>query len=521
MRSSRQSRSMAGEPYPPSLPLQAGEPLRLDHSSVRPVNAYQISNEDYQHFFHIWLRYNQYRKQLLLNRIDHVVIVTDIANYFDSIQHSLLFDCLAQYGLPREVTGILGKLLDVLRPRAGHSPTPHVGLPVDFYDCSRPLAHVFLFEHDRHMIAHAGGDNYVRWMDDQTIIVPTATRARRTVRRLVQSLNRHRLTLNSGKTKFLSPADVERTFHLQTNDEVDVIEQAKSPQDLGGLHVVEAELSLIYSRLTSREGHWDKVAKRVYAQSMRFELDFLTYDQCFADLLDAPLLAERIFEYLAVRGRWKDLVDIFSKFIGDRESIYENVEIAWFEAILSNSPPAAFFGRIKKCARSFLASLSFGSGCERPRALAALALYWVSDKRSLKSLFSYLDNQKFDQLPEVRRTIAAVLFAREERGVDVMLRASRQPSARLSSLIDFLDRIRAGDDIQLPRYLVPYKQPPHVGHRVYDAHVWLRLELLSHSTNAKVRDRVLKEAKDLGKYPIGSLGGRIAKRILARVRKMA
>ena len=121
--------------------------------------------------------------------------------------------------------------------------------------------------------------------------------------------------------------------------------------------------------LTSRKGYWDKVAKRVYAQSMRFGLDFLTYDQCFADLLDAPSLSERIFEYLASRNRWKDLVDIFSKFVGEKESIYENVEIAWFEAILSNSPPAAFCGRIKACATKFLASPSFGSGCERPRAL--------------------------------------------------------------------------------------------------------------------------------------------------------
>ncbi|WP_437738883.1 RNA-directed DNA polymerase [Sorangium sp. So ce1335] len=158
-----------------------------------------------------------------------------MANYFDSIQHTLLFDCLAQYGLPREVTGILGKLLDVLRPRAGHSPTPHVGLPVDFYDCSRPLAHVFLFEHDRHMIKQAGNHNYVRWMDDQTIIVPNRTRARHTVRHLVQSLNRHRLTLNSGKTKFLSPVDVEQTFHLTANDELDVLEQLKSADDFGGI----------------------------------------------------------------------------------------------------------------------------------------------------------------------------------------------------------------------------------------------------------------------------------------------
>ncbi|WP_437731429.1 hypothetical protein [Sorangium sp. So ce1335] len=250
---------------------------------------------------------------------------------------------------------------------------------------------------------------------------------------------------------------------------------------------------------------------------MRFGLDVVTFNQCYLDLLDAPLLSERIFEYLASRNRWQDLIDIFSKFVGERESIYENVEIAWFESILANSPPVAFHKRIKVCAKKFLVNESFGSGRERPRALAALVLYWISDRRSLRTLLSCLDNQDFDSLPEIRRTVTAVLFAREEQEVEVILKASRQPSPRLGSLVDFLDRIRAGDDIRLPSYLSPYKQPPHVGRRVYDAHVWLRLELLSHSKNQKIRERLQKEMAELRKHSIGKLGERVAKRIAARL----
>ncbi len=112
----------------------------------------------------------RYRNLIGLSGLYKYIVTTDITNYFESIQHGLLFEYLAQYGLPREAVGVLGKLLEALKPAAGFSPTPPpVGLPVDFYDCSRILGHVFLFEHDRRCTAHAGKNAYVRWMDESDL----------------------------------------------------------------------------------------------------------------------------------------------------------------------------------------------------------------------------------------------------------------------------------------------------------------------------------------------------------------
>jgi len=118
-------------------------------------------DDDYQSFFAVWLQFNQYRAKTMLNQVYQVLVVTDITNYFDSIQHDLLVEYLSPLKLPRKAVGLLGRLLEAFKPGAGHSPNPRVGLPVDELDCSRELAHLFLFEHDSRMVQKFGEANYV------------------------------------------------------------------------------------------------------------------------------------------------------------------------------------------------------------------------------------------------------------------------------------------------------------------------------------------------------------------------
>jgi len=102
--------------------------------------------DEYQSFFDVWMQFNQYRSRTMLGEIYQVLVVTDITNYFDSIQHDLLVEYLSPLKLPRKAMGLLGRLLEAFKPCAGHSPNPRVGLPVDELDCSRELAHLFLFD---------------------------------------------------------------------------------------------------------------------------------------------------------------------------------------------------------------------------------------------------------------------------------------------------------------------------------------------------------------------------------------
>lgn len=194
--------------------------------SATPIgNTLALDPDNYHTFFDIWLTFNQYRSHTLLNSAYRVLMVTDITNFFDSIQHDLLIEYLSPFQLPRKAMGLLGRLLEAFKPPAGHSPNPQVGLAVDELDCSRELAHLFLFEHDSRIASEFGESNYVRWLDDQNIGVRSMTEARRCVNILTRSLSSQRLTLNSGKTKFLTPPDVVKHFQLRANEQIDHWEQ--------------------------------------------------------------------------------------------------------------------------------------------------------------------------------------------------------------------------------------------------------------------------------------------------------
>ena len=56
--------------------------------------------------YEIWLRYNEYRSRTFLTEPYSCLVVADITNYFDSIQHDLLIEYLAPLGLPRKAMGV-------------------------------------------------------------------------------------------------------------------------------------------------------------------------------------------------------------------------------------------------------------------------------------------------------------------------------------------------------------------------------------------------------------------------------
>ena len=229
-----------------------------------------VGLDPYEYFFRIWLRYHQYRKLLLLNSLFSVLVTTDITSYFESIQHDLLLEHLAPLGLPRKFVGLLGKVLERFKPQRGHSPSPRVGLPEDEFDCSRQLAHIFLFEHDSRIKECVLPDSYIRWMDDQNIGVRSMTEARRVVRKLTESLAEQRLVLNAGKTTFLTPNDLANVFHLDVNDELDNLND-KIMKGKTKRKVLMKRFQRIYrkARLNQGIGHWDKVLKRMYATIAR------------------------------------------------------------------------------------------------------------------------------------------------------------------------------------------------------------------------------------------------------------
>ena len=119
--------------------------------------------------FQNWREYEQYRKLLILKKVHRFIVVSDITNFFDSVLHSEVSNALRNFPIPSRLIGLLFFLLERLTIRADFSDSPRIGLPVDEFECSRTIANLVLFPHDRAMVELVGKNAYVRWMDDQAI----------------------------------------------------------------------------------------------------------------------------------------------------------------------------------------------------------------------------------------------------------------------------------------------------------------------------------------------------------------
>ena len=205
--------------------------LRFQHAEVQrkiagePVDPAQLGIPHYrassQRSFLNWLKYDQYRKHLIFKRVHRYFVITDVANFFDSVLHSHVDEALQGLAIPTRTVGLLSFLLERLSIRQDYAGSHGISLPVDEFDCSRTLAHIVLFPHDDEMVRIVGEQNYIRWMDDQNMGVPSKAAGLELLANVGRSLARLHLTPNSQKSKILSLSEARRHFHLDLNRMLD------------------------------------------------------------------------------------------------------------------------------------------------------------------------------------------------------------------------------------------------------------------------------------------------------------
>jgi hypothetical protein len=394
--------------------------------------------------------------------------------------------------------GLLGRLLEAFKPCAGHSPNPRVGLPVDELDCSRELAHLFLFEHDTRMAQEFGEANYVRWMDDQNIGVASLTEARRVVNNLTRSLSSQRLTVNSGKTKFLSPEDVARHFQLDSNTEIDNWEELFPKVTPGNLADARGALHATWGQISTGDhvgtGNWVKILRRMYAALSKVDSD-LFEQRALQDLIDDPELDERIFQYFSRRNRAQQLLNLFSSYCSARENLFEATESVFFESLLLLDPEPAIAIQIRLLATQFASGTALGqSGKPLGRASALLALYWFGE--SAVSLTSLFDSEAARRLPKevARAWISTITALRPSLLSQVQSKLVGHQSDDVARLSAFLSGILNGTVRTIGNYKHQKSRWPLPG-RYYDARSWLVLHLASSTTNVDFRASLSRDFK--------------------------
>ena len=488
------------------------------HTPTPVGTTFDVENDPYLQFFHVWMRYQQYRTKTLLNQPYEVLVTSDISNYFDSISHELLLEYLSPLGLPRKAVGLLGRLLEALKPATGHSPNPRIGIPVDEFECSRELAHVFLFEHDHRICQEVGEDNYVRWMDDQNIGVRTLAEARRVVNLLTRSLSLQRLTLNAGKTRFLRPEEVANHFHLAANASIDGYEERYLKGRQPSLAKQRAEFRKLWLKIanstSAKAGHWEKILKRMYGLAARLGTSLLN-DRMPSDLVEFPELDERIFLALARMNHPRQLLKIFKAHCKEWGSLFEATEATLFDTALLADMPSSTEELWREFALDFsCAKVEGASGGAYGQAAAMLALYWFgADGQHIADVFLNKNPHRLPA-PVARAWLTTTVVLDRETLPQIQAALVGHPSDDVARLSQFLGALLRGDVAGVgdegwgarPRW-------PASG-KYYDARTWLQLDLLATGSSSKLKAAVAKKVKSFANLATT----RQEKRVLARIR---
>jgi reverse transcriptase-like protein len=197
------------------------------------------------------------------------IVVTDIANYYDSISYEHLRNILADLSLAREhALDLLIYTLSCMLWQPDYMPRVPVGLPQSNLDAPRLLAHCFLFEIDE-LLAQGTKIDFARYMDDIDIGVDSVADGRTILRDLDLALQTRQIRLNSGKTRILGEAEARQHFKIRENLLIDrlasVIESKIAAKKLSDKERRKVELAIRTGlrRGNFASGNGDKIFKRL------------------------------------------------------------------------------------------------------------------------------------------------------------------------------------------------------------------------------------------------------------------
>ena len=304
-----------------------------------------------------WLNYTQYRKLLIL-KPSPFIVVSDITNFFNSVLHSEVSNAFRDFPIPSRLIGLLFFLLERLAIRTDYSGSPGIGLPVEEFECSRTVANLVLFSHDRRMVKIVGKDAYVRWMDDHVIGVRSRAEGLRALEALEDSLGRLYLTPNAKKSAVLSLPEAKLHFHLDTNASLDLLESKIAKKSLRRRSLVR-ELSRAWRVAMKHEGtgQWSQIQKRFYRLAGLTRARFLR-KRAKKDLLVNPSLAERISDYMRCSGSVTEYLDFVKVVLAHKEQIHDDVALVFVESLLRLEARGAHAKMLVRTAERLLNAVS-------------------------------------------------------------------------------------------------------------------------------------------------------------------
>lgn len=403
------------------------------------------------------------------------------------------------YGIaaPSRLVGLLFFLLERLSIRDPYNESPRIGLPVDEFDCSRKLAHIFLFAHDDRVVEAVGDEAYIRWMDDQIIGVSSRPAALKVLSKIGDSLARLHLTPNSAKTDVLSLGQARRYYHLDINAALDRAESAptetiRERRRLGG------SVRGVWKKAVKHEGigEWEKILKRIYrlagiagSRNLR--------RRAIRDILAYPELAGRIADYMRCTGTAKEYFLFAQSVWGNEEQPYPDVNYRMMEGVLRLEVRGKEASKVRLLASSLLSGRLKIVGEPECVALAPLLILRFGDRRSLPLLRKCFEDYTDRLTSQAVRACAVVFASFGADEFDIVRKAAarmlRNPLADMVRMVESIRTYEAVPDRWKSRF------SPHwdavAGRPFVDMRSLLAVRLLGRNQKPRVREW-LKIRKD-------------------------
>ncbi len=214
-----------------------------------------------------WLNFQ--RELFKFSRNRDFIVITDIANYYDSISYTHLRNVISSISGANEcVLDMLIHVLSSLLWQPDYMPLVDIGLPQINIDAPRLLAHCFLYELD----AFLGNDpsrDFVRYMDDIDVGVDSVAEAKRILMSIDLVLQTKQVRLNAGKTMILSRIDALKHFCILENARLDLLRNRIDRKIERGddtsreKRLVEARIRQGLKKKKFNVGNGEKILKRL------------------------------------------------------------------------------------------------------------------------------------------------------------------------------------------------------------------------------------------------------------------
>ncbi len=273
---------------------------------------------------------NMQKKIYKFNEGKNLLVVTDLSNYFDSIDLSMLRESILSMTKCEDqvLIDLLFRIIEEISWKPDYLPYIKHRLPTINIKAIRLLGHSFLFEVDE-ILGRCSGKCFVRWMDDIVVGVNSRDEAIKMLNNVSDVLKSRGLALNLSKTNLYTNSDFEFNFLTNENKYLDSLEHFKN---FSGSEIIKVIIRFEAHLQNKKPKYWSKITKRFITFFSKHKVDILKQIQSL--YIEEPSLRQSLSRYLIYIGYSRKTAD-FMLGIYQNLHIYDDVSLFYLSNVLT------------------------------------------------------------------------------------------------------------------------------------------------------------------------------------------